>query len=309
MTSRRHASPVFRPASPATARLCAHLAALLFGLSAIFGALIHADAVTITFGRALFACLALAAFACWRGHGLHQRMAPRQFALLMITGILLALHWITFFISVKTGGVAMATLGFASFPAFIALLDRWLFRERIGRSESLLLVLVSVGLVLVTPAFQASDQGTIGLLWGVASGFSFALLAAANRRAVHGLPAIQVAFWQNTTVALVLAPFASWGLMRLDGLDWLNLALLGILCTGLAHGLFVASLRGLSARGSGMIIALEPVYAIAGAWWLFGAQPTGRMLAGAALIVSAIVLAARNKAAAPAETAEPPPAP
>ncbi|NOM41349.1 EamA family transporter, partial [Klebsiella pneumoniae] len=59
--------------------------------------------------------------------------------------------------------------------------------------------------------------------------------------------------------------------------------------------LFVKSLDGLQARTAGMIIALEPVYAIACAWWLFGEQPSLRMGAGAALVVLATVLSARCK--------------
>lgn len=47
-----------------------------------------------------------------------------------------------------------------------------------------------------------------------------------------------------------------------------------------------------------MIIALEPVYAIIGAWWLFGDQLSMRMAAGAALIVLATTLAAARKAPA-----------
>lgn len=69
-------------------------------------------------------------------------------------------------------------------------------------------------------------------------------------------------------------------------------------CTGLSQFLLVKSLERLEARTAGMIIALEPVYAILGAWWLFGDQPTLRMAVGAALIVLATVLAAWRKAPA-----------
>ena len=68
--------------------------------------------------------------------------------------------------------------------------------------------------------------------------------------------------------------------------------MLGVLCTGLAHTLFVKSLEALDARSAGMIIALEPVYAIVCAWWLFGEEPSGRMLVGASLIILATVLLA-----------------
>ncbi|MNR57803.1 EamA-like transporter family protein [compost metagenome] len=66
-------------------------------------------------------------------------------------------------------------------------------------------------------------------------------------------------------------------------------------CTGLSQFLFVKSLEGLEARSAGLIIALEPVYAIACAWVLFAEQPSLRMLAGAALIILASVLSAWGK--------------
>lgn len=75
-------------------------------------------------------------------------------------------------------------------------------------AEWLLLGLVTAGLVLVTPSFDLADQGTVGLVWGLVSGFSFAMLALTNRRAAAGMDPMQVACWQNAVVALVMLPFA-----------------------------------------------------------------------------------------------------
>ena len=63
----------------------------------------------------------------------------------------MAAHWVTFFVAVKVGGIAIATLGFASFPAFITLLESLLFRERVGARRSGCCWAVTAGLVLVTP--------------------------------------------------------------------------------------------------------------------------------------------------------------
>lgn len=281
------------------ALLIAHVAAVLFGLTGILGALIHADATVITFGRAAFAVLALGLVALLQRKGLFTGLTWRKMGVMVFTGAMLASHWVTFFIAIKVGGVAVATLGFASFPAFIALLDRLVFSERIRASEGMLLALVSLGLILVVPSFDLLNEGTVGLLWGLASGLSFALLAIANRRAARGMDALQVAFWQNLVVAILVAPFAL-GHLMVQGLqvsDWVYLGLLGVFCTGLSQYLFVKSLEGLEARSAGLIIALEPVYAIACAWAVFGEQPSLRMLAGASLIILATVLSARGKPA------------
>ena len=293
-----------------SALAAAHGAAVLFGLTGILGALIRFDAVAITAGRAGFAATALLVLALTQRRPLLQGLGPRRAGIVLASGFLLAVHWITFFMAVQVGGVAVATLGFASFPAFIALLDVVLFRERIGPAEGTMLALVTLGLVLVTPSFDVGDQGTVGLLWGLASGLSFAGLAICNRRGNRGMDAIQVAFWQNLVVALLVLPLlglglappqiahsqapSSWvtGAAAIDLVSWFWLAVLGVLCTGLAHTLFVKSLESLDARSAGMIIALEPVYAIACAWWLFGEEPSGRMLVGASLIILATVLLA-----------------
>lgn len=282
-----------------TALTSAHITALLFGLTGIFGALIHASASVITFGRAAFALLALAVFAHLQDRALLRGLNLRKLGIYAVSGLMLAAHWVTFFIAIKVGGVAVATLGFASFPAFITLLDMAVFRDRPRLAESLLLLLVTLGLILVTPSFEIANQGTVGLLWGIASGLSFALLAMTNRRATDGRNGVQVVFWQNATVALLMAPVAVFDLVVLEPVDWFNLAILGVLCTAVSQALFVKSLKGLNARSAGMIISLEPVYAIACAWWLFHEAPSYRMLAGAALIVLAIVLSAQGEGTSP----------
>lgn len=341
-SSRLDTSPA---TSPRRALIIAHVAAVLFGMTGILGALIHFAPTTITAGRAGFAAVSLLVLALLQRRPVVRALSARHIRVLLASGIFLAVHWVTFFLAVKVGGVAVATLGFASFPAFIALLDVLVFRERIGAGEGTLLTLVTLGLILVTPSFDFGNSGTIGLLWGLLSGLSFACLAVLNCRGSRGVDAIQVALWQNTIVFLLVLPLAgAMGGMEAGDVstmqeaavhvagsaqkeaaghtagstqvarsthavdaagsvvatpshlaDWFWLAVLGIFCTGLSHTLFVRSLDGLDARSAGMIIALEPVYAIACAWWLFGDQPSLRMLAGAGLIILATVLSARGK--------------
>ncbi|MDH1262540.1 DMT family transporter [Pseudomonas sp. GD03944] len=275
------------------ALLAIHLGALLFGLSGIFGKLAQTTPLAIVAGRALFAVAALALFAQLFAPSRGNRPTVRQLGLLALGGLLLGSHWMTFFEAVKVSGVAIATLGFASFPAFTVLLEGLLFRERTRPSEYLMVTLVCIGLVLVTPTFDLGSEATVGLLWAVLSGLLFALLSLLNRASTRGLDPVQAALCQNLTVLLCFMPFA-WPLLpSVTLLDWLWLAMLGVFCTGLAHSLFVASLRVLKARTAAVIFALEPVYGIVFAWWLFHEIPTLRMLAGGALIILAIFYSAR----------------
>ena len=279
--------------TPRTALGALHIGALMFGLTGVFGKLAAASAAVIVLGRAGFAVIALAGFAALSRRTRWYSLTLKDARSLLISGGLLAAHWVSFFVAVKVAGVAIATLGFASFPAFTVLLEGLIFRERIRFNEGVLVMLVSVGLILVTPSFDLASQATEGLLWAIASGLTFSLLSLNNRANAGRVPAVQAAMWQNAVVALCLLPFAAPQLSTVRPLDWLWIGLLGVLCTGVAHSLFVASLAVIKARTAAVVFALEPVYGITLASLLFHETPTLRMLLGGALIIIAIVVSSR----------------
>jgi len=279
--------------TPRTALGTLHIGALMFGLTGVFGKLAAASPAIIVFGRAVFAVLALTVFARFASNTPWQKFRPRDGWRLLLSGLLLTGHWVSFFIAVKIAGVAIATLGFASFPAFTVLLEGLVFRERIRVNEILLVILVSIGLVLVTPDFDLASGTTTGLLWAVASGLLFSLLSLANRAGASFVPPVQAALCQNLVVGVCLLPLAAPQLSAVRALDWLWIGLLGVFCTGLAHSLFVASLEVIKARTAAVVFAMEPVYGISMAWLLFGETPTLRMLSGGALIIAAIVMSSQ----------------
>ncbi len=272
-----------------------HLAAVLFGLTGILGELIKSDPIMITTFRAFFAVIVLFAIIRYQGRKLSEGLQKKDLGVLLLASIMLAIHWVSFFIAVKVGGIAIATLGFASFPAFITLSEWLVLRERVRTDEWLILALVSFGLVLVTPEFDLAAEATIGLLWAVLSGFTFALFTLINRRTASHIPAMQVAYWENLFVMLLCLPFALPYLGQPSAADWFWMAMLGIFCTALSHYLLVSSLTRINARSAGIIIALEPIYAIAFAALLFAQYPSIQAILGGTIMVGAIVWSGLRK--------------
>ncbi|WP_308825077.1 DMT family transporter [Sodalis praecaptivus] len=276
-----------------TALWALNVAAVFFGMSAILGKLISLAPVTLVFGRGLFALLALGLLMCTVNNARWQPLTWRQLWLLILGGGLLTAHWVTFFMAVKQAGVALATLGFASSPAFTALFESLAFRERIRWPEGALILLICLGLILVCPAFDLRQAATIGFVWGIVSGALLALLLLCNRLSVRHVPPLQAALCQNGVIALLTLPAAWRALPAASLADWGYLLLLGVVCTCVAHGLLVNSLRYVRGWTAAMIFALEPVYAIIFAWLLFNEEPTPRIFAGAALIVCSVAGVAR----------------
>ena len=282
------------PQSRRAALARAHAATLLFGASGIFGKLCQCSAPVLVCGRAMFAVAALTLAGLgkkqppWRGLRVGELLA------LAISGTLLAAHFVTFFMGIQIGGVAVGTLGFACFPAFTTLLESLIYRERPSAAEMRGLGMVTLGLVCTTPSFSFAHEGTVGLLLGVVSGLAYALVTVGNRRFASHLPGLQTTWWQNVVTVAVLLPFVWRQFGSVSALDWLWIASLGLLCSALAYVLFINSLTVLKARQAALIITLEPVYAIAAAWLILGDAPGLRVILGGGLILGAVFSANRR---------------
>ena len=268
------------------ALLGVHVAVLLFGFAGLFGKWLHLAPGVIVFGRTAVASIALAVLL--RGAGERRGRFEWRFA---VNGAVLALHWVAFFQAIQTATVAVALLGFASFPLFVLLLEASMLHRPLRVGEWTTAVLVTAGLLLLVPEFRFENRTVQGLLWGIVSGFSFALLAVCNKALTARRTAGEIAFWQNACAAICLLPAAVLAPELPDARSLALLVVLGVVCTALAHTLFIRSLRALSAHTASVVAALEPVYGIALAFVLLGETPSARTLVGGALIVGAALLA------------------
>lgn len=275
-----------------TPLLSIHLAVVLFGAAGLFGRVLTLPPTLIVLGRVLFASVALGiAVALRRGRPVGVRSGWAGRALL---GLLLAVHWVAFFQAIQVSSVAVGLLTFATFPVFAAGLEPLLPGERFDRRTlvAALVTLVGVGLVVPTP--DLADPTVQGALWGVFSGFTFALLSLANRTLVRRDSALTLALHQDLWAMVFLLPFAFTAPRLPTGQEWGLLILLGVVFTAAAHALFIRGLRSVSAGRASVITALEPVYGVLLAWQLLGERPEPRTLFGGALVLGAALWVGRS---------------
>ncbi len=263
-----------------------HAAVLLFGVAGLFGKWLALSPELIVLGRTAIASVALATLLRVLREpsgGFEWRLAAG--------GAVLALHWIAFFRAVQMSSVAVGLLGFASFPLFVLIVETIFLRRRLHLADWVTVALVTSGLLLLVPEFRIENRVVQGLCWGMLSGLMFALLTVGNRALVSRRSATGVALWQNACAAACLLPGFALDPVLPTPRDVALLIALGVVCTALAHTLFIRSMRVLSAHTASVIAALEPVYGIALAFALLGEAPGWRTLIGAALIVGAALRA------------------
>jgi drug/metabolite transporter (DMT)-like permease len=282
--------------SPKSSALCGiHVAVILFGFAGLFGKYLTLAPTVIVFGRTVFAALTLLLVAL----GMRQTLAVRSLrdgGAFMVIGMILAIHWSTFFHSIQISTVAIGLLTYATFPVFITFMEPYFFKEKIRLFDVAMAAGVFIGLVLVVPAYDFKNNITQGVLWGTLSGFTFAILSLMNRKYVQTYGSLVVSFYQNLFAALALLPLAFMAADRLglSARDWGLLLLLGVLCTALAHALFIKGLANVKAQLASIIASLEPVYGVILALLLLGEVPSMRTLIGGGIILATNLIAASN---------------
>ncbi|MBP9839166.1 MAG: EamA family transporter [Proteobacteria bacterium] len=239
-----------------------HLAVLLFGLTGLFGKIITVPSFVLVWGRTFFATISLTAFLLYRKELKLAAINKRDFIFLIFMGFLLSLHWEAFFYSVQISSIAIGSLAFSTFPIFVTFLEPLLFKEKLKRKDVIAAVVVFIGLVILVPELKWSNLAFQGLFWGIVSGGTFALSSVLNRKLTSNYPAALVALVQKSVACLIFTPFAFSHLGEISSNNWLMLIILGVLCTAVAHTLFIHSLKSVTAQLAGVVSSLEPVYAI-----------------------------------------------
>jgi len=277
------------PSSAKSGLAALHAAVLLFGVAGLFGKLIHTAPLVIVAGRTCFAGVALGAIMAIGGRPKDVQRA--DLGGLAGMGVVLALHWWTFFYAIQISSVAVGLLGYAAFPVFVTFLEPVFFKERLRPIDLATAAAVAMGLILVAWPIELHAGRTLGVWWGAVSGLLFAVLSLLNRKYVQRHAALTIACFQNSFACLVLLPALLWTPWRLTPGDWGKLVFLGVICTALAHALFIFSLRAVKIQLAGVVAALEPVYGIIFAFLLLGEVPQAVTLLGGVLIVGATALA------------------
>jgi drug/metabolite transporter (DMT)-like permease len=267
-----------------------HTAVLFFGLAGLFGKLVLLPALIIVLGRVIFAAIFLALLSLYLKQNIKLNQ-KRDYFYLFILGIILALHWWTFFQAIQVSTVAVGLLTYSTFPIFVTFLEPYFFKEKIKRSDIFLAVITFLGVILVVPRFEIANNITRGALWGIASGFTFAVLSLLNRKYVKKYSSIVIAFYQDSAAAIVLLPFLFLMEFTITIKDILLLVLLGVCFTAIAHTLFIKGLTNIKAQTASIIACLEPVYGIVIAIFLLGEVPGLRIISGGMLILAATVCA------------------
>lgn len=265
--------------------------------SALFVRLATAPAMIIATYRLLFTFLILAPFTLLRHRSDLRALTGRERGLAMASGVCLALHFVTWFTSLRYTSIASSVVLVTIQPLFVVLGSWVFFRERIGRLAMLGGALALTGSIIIGAGdFRLGGTAFWGDLLALVAAVlvSGYLLIGRRLRSGVSLPAYTFVTYGSSSLVLVLASLASrTPFYPYPATDWLLFLGLAVVCTILGHTVFNWVLRYVQASVIAVSVLGEPLGAIVWASIFLKEYPTPRQAVGAAFIFGGLYLFTR----------------
>jgi drug/metabolite transporter (DMT)-like permease len=248
-----------------------HLIVFIWGFTAILGALISIDAIPLVWYRMFLASAFIALYFVIRRKSF--QIDRKSLVKFVFTGILIALHWITFFNAIKVSNVSVALVTMSTGAFFTSFIEPIFFKRRIRLIEIILGAMVVGGLAII---FTFESQYTWGIIYALISAFLSAIFSVLNGLFIKKNEAGVISFYQLFFGAMFITGYLLViGEMTLDFFvlsvtDWYYLLILSSICTAYAFIASIKVMRSLTPYTVMLTINLEPIYAIILALIIFG---------------------------------------
>lgn len=261
-----------------------HIAVMLFGLSGVIGQFVEVSSVMVTLGRVICSSLLLLLIAVVKKDTL-KLSSKKDYGLIILTGIVMAVHWTTFFQSIQVSSVAIGTITFSTFPLFLTFLEPLIFHERLRRQSIFTAVILFIGVMITIPEFSMENNTTVGIIWGMICSFTYAVMTLANRYFSARYTGRIICLYEQGTAAIVLLPSLFIVKTQWRTPDIVGVAFIGFICTAFAYSLYVSAQKNVKAQTAGIISGMETVYGIIYALLFLGEIPSVRELVGGVVIL------------------------
>ncbi|MGB5173089.1 MAG: DMT family transporter [Eudoraea sp.] len=269
-----------------------HLIVFIWGFTAILGKLISIEALPLVWYRMFLASLFIGAFMLFRRQNI---MVNKRILLSMLgVGVIIALHWVTFFEAIKMSNVSITLATMATGSFFTAFLEPYWYKRKLVWYEVVFGCFVVLGLYLIFIG-DMTYSGGIGV--ALISSFLASLFTIINGRLIREQPPSVIGFYELLGGFVFLSLFMffmnsfSWEGIILSSTDWLYMLILASICTAYAFISSVKVMRFVSPYTVMLTINLEPVYGILLALVIFGESEkmNSYFYLGALVIISTVI--------------------
>ena len=272
-----------------------HFIVFLWGFTAVLGKLVTIPSVEMVFFRTLLAAIGMGVLIIIaRGT---FKIETSDLIKVLATGLIVAVHWLTFFASGRISNPSTSLVGFATCSFWAALIEPLAKGRKIQPLEIALGLVVLIGLYII---FSFGFQYPMGLFLGIMSGLTAALFSVINSKMILRVSANTITFYEMvgaTLGTLLFFPVYQkyWAVnsqlsLMPAPMDWVYIGIMALACSVYAYSAAINLMKKLSVFFIQLALNLEPLYGIILALLVFGQQEvmTLNFYIGTLIILSAV---------------------
>lgn len=242
-----------------------HLIIFIWGFTGILGKLIHLESIPIVWYRVIIAFVALLMVLKFMKRELWIKSYNSAIAV-MLVGVLVALHWVTFYASIQLSTASLGILCLSTTTIHVAWLEPLIMRRKPQLLEFVFGAVVVYGIYFVSDDFTMDEYVALGL--GLLSALLAATFSVFNAKFIQTISATKITLYEMFSAAvfltIVLVVTGDFNCARITPSisDVLWLLFLGVICTSFAFLANIEVVKRLGAFTVSLSINLEPVYTI-----------------------------------------------
>ena len=271
-----------------------HFLVFIAGFTAILGELISIGSIALVWYRMAIAGILM--FLYIKMIKLKITIDKRTMMKFFAAGVIIALHWITFFEAIKQSNISITLAMFSTGAFFASFIEPLIYKRRIIWYEILFGIIVIIGVFLIT---QSEIKYLNGIILAISSALFSTLFAVINGQFIQKHSATVISFYEFISgvafLSLLILIFNggfNTAFFILSNSDWLYLFILASICTAYAFIGSVKVMKYISPYTVVLSYNLEPVYGITLALFLFPETETmsPQFYYGAILVLSTVLM-------------------
>ena len=241
-----------------------HFLVFIAGFTAILGELISLEAIPLVWYRMLIAGVLMFGFIKIKKISL---VVPfRTILKFFLAGIVIALHWITFFAAIKASNISITLAMFSTGAFFASLIEPIFYKRKIIPYEIIFGLLVIAGVFMI---MQTEIKYLLGICLGITSALFSSLFAVINGKFVAHHNASTISFYEFISGVFFISLYIAFSndgfdasFFKLSINDWIYLGILASVCTAYAFIASVYVMRYITPYSVVLTYNLEPIYGI-----------------------------------------------
>lgn len=248
--------------------------------------------------RALIAFVLLLGFVFWKKKRILLNF-KHEGVPTMLSGILMAGHWVTYFFALQWSSVAIGMLSLFTYPMITVLIEPLFFDISYQKRHLLLGLMILAGVYFLAPSFELNNTVTQGVLMGILSSVCYALRNILMKQKIATIDGSVLMLYQMGVTLIILLPALVYFETSSYTTNLPYLLILGVLTTAVGHTLFLNSFKNFSIGTVSIMSGIQPIYGILIGIFFLSEIPSGRSIIGGLLIILTVLIEQKSTRTTP----------